>query len=455
VADELLHGADRGAAAEKVGGVAVPDAVGGRFRLKTGAPSGFDHELRESLSRERSSISAGEESAFDRRPFATFSSESPAARRGSTAIESYPVNPLDLLGSGLGVLHDLVVFALRLVRSRASLAAEILFLRKQLAFYQERKAKVHRANNATRLTMAFLSRLFDWRSALVVVRPETLIRWQRTGVRLFWRWKSRLGRPTLPQSVRDFIRQASSENPTWGEERIRDEIRTKFGLRVSPRTVRKYMLARNPPRHGLTSQSWANFLRNHASSVVAADFLTVVTVRFQLLFVLVITEIESRRILKLNVTPHPTRSWVCQQFREALPFEHPYHFVILDRDILFSPEVRTTIEHLGVRVLRTPPRAPKANAFCERLVGTLRRECLDFLIPLSENHLRRALIEFKNFYNRGRPHAALRPGVPEPSQHVPAPPTEHRHRFADDARILSIPILGGLHHDYRLVRAAA
>ncbi|MGH9463704.1 MAG: integrase core domain-containing protein, partial [Vicinamibacteria bacterium] len=179
--------------------------------------------------------------------------------------------------------------------------------------------------------------------------------------------------------------------------------------------MRKYMFRRGPRGGEYGSQTWTTFVQNHANAVVASDFLTVVTVRFKVLFVLVIMEIESRKILHVNVTPHPTRAWISQQFREAIPFEHPYRFVILDRDILFSPEVGKTIEHLGVKVLRTPPRAPKANSFCERLNRTLRRECLDFLIPLSENHLRRALFRFRDFYNRGRPHSSLGPGVPVPS----------------------------------------
>lgn len=353
------------------------------------------------------------------------------------------------------VLADFLVFALSHFRSRNALVAENLFLRKQLAFYQERKRKVHRTNDAIRLTLALLSRLFDWKSALIVVRPDTLIRWQRTAFRVYWRWKSRPGRPKLPEDVRDFIRQASRDNPTWGEERLRDELRVKFGLRVSARTVRKYMLRKDSPGGKRVSQTWATFVRNHAQAVVAADFLTVVTVRFRVLFVLVIMEIESRRILHLNVTAHPTRAWISQQFREALPFEHPYRFVILDRDILFAPEVRETIERLGVKVFQTPPRAPQANAFCERLIGTLRRECLDFLIPFSENHLRKALSQFRDFYNRGRPHASLGPGVPEPSAEVPALLTGHRHRLPDNTRIVSVPVLGGLHHDYRLLRDAA
>jgi transposase InsO family protein len=360
-----------------------------------------------------------------------------------------------LVHTWLLVLHDLLIFALNLFRSRNALVAENLFLRKQLAFYKERKAKLHRATNATRLVMALLARLFDWRAVLVVVQPDTLLRWRRLGVRLYWKWRSRLGRPRLDRRIRNFIRVASVDNPTWGEERIQNEVLLKLGVRLSARTVRKYMLRRDPRRRNPGSQTWTTFVRSHANAAFAADFLTVFTVRFQLLFVLVIMEIESRRILRVNVTPHPTSAWISQQFREALPFEHPYRFVILDRDILFSPQVRSVIEHLGVQILQTPPRAPKANAFCERLIGTLRRECLDFLIPLSENHLRRALFDYRDFYNRGRPHASLGPGFPEPSEALPVPLPERRHELPDDARIVSIPILGGLHHDYRLLRHAA
>jgi putative transposase len=178
-------------------------------------------------------------------------------------------------------LFDFARFALSHFRSRNALVAENLFLRKQLVFYQERKRKPHRVNDATRLTMALLSRLFDWKAALVVVEPETLLRWQRASVRLYWRWKSRPGRPKLPIEIRDFIRQASRENPTWGQERIRDELRVKLGISVSARTVRKYMVEPDPRRRTAGSPTWTSFVRNHAQAIVAADFLTVLTARFR------------------------------------------------------------------------------------------------------------------------------------------------------------------------------
>jgi hypothetical protein len=265
-------------------------------------------------------------------------------------------------------LGDFARFVLSHLRSPTALAAENLFLRKQLAFYRERKRKPKRTNHATRFTMALLSRLFEWRQALVVVRPETLIRWQRSAVRFYWRWKSRPGRPKLPVEIRQVIRSASRDNPTWGEERIRNEILVEFGLTLSARTVRRYMVRKDSSPRKPGSQNWTQFLRNHARAVVAADFLTVFTARFQLLFVLVIMDVHCRRILHVNLTPHPTWAWTTQQFREAISCEHPYRFVVLDRDFLFAHDVRENIENLGVDVLQTPRRAPKANAFCERLV---------------------------------------------------------------------------------------
>jgi putative transposase len=195
-------------------------------------------------------------------------------------------------------------------------------------------------------------------------------------------------------------------------------------------------------------------VRNHAQAIGARDFLISVTASFRILYVFVAMEIGSRRILHTNVTAHPTAEWTIQQFREFLAFDHPYHFVIDDRDGIFSPRLDAELKSFGVRVLNTPVRIPKANAFCERLIGTIRRECLDFLIPLSEAHLKRILREFMRHYNRGRPHSSLGPGIPEPSQaKVPAGP--HRHKLPTGYRATARPVLGGLHHEYGLEKEAA
>jgi transposase InsO family protein len=182
------------------------------------------------------------------------------------------------------------------------------------------------------------------------------------------------------------------DNPTWGERRIAAELPLKLGLRVSPRTVRRYMPkgTGGTPR-GATAHRWRTFLRNHASVLLASDFCVVVTARFRVVYVFVVMELSSRRLVHINVTSHPTAAWTLQQFREVLAEPHAYRFVLHDRDSIYAPGLDAAVTAMGVRILRTPVQAPVANAACESLLGSLRRECLDFLIPLTENHLRRLL----------------------------------------------------------------
>jgi transposase InsO family protein len=297
--------------------------------------------------------------------------------------------------------------------------------------------------------------MFPWRDALGNVKPDTFIRWHREGFRLFWRWKSKAtGRPLLPNNVRQLIRMMGAENATWGEERIADELQLKLGIRVSPRTVGKYLQSGRPVRTPDPKQRWLTFVRNHAKGIVACDFFVVVTATFRKLYVFVIMELGTRRILHQNVTAHPTAEWALQQFREALPEDHPYRFVIHDRDSIFSKDLDRGVKAMGVRILRTPVRAPKANAVCERLGGSLRRECLDFLIPVNERHLKMTVEEWRIHYNRGRPHSSLGPGVPESNmERVPA--SGHRHKLPAGYRIAKTSVLGALHHEYRLVKEAA
>jgi transposase InsO family protein len=334
------------------------------------------------------------------------------------------------------------------------LAAENLFLRKQLALFQERKVKPRRADDATRWMMATLSRMFPWRELLLNVKPDTFIRWQRKGFRLFWRWKSKTtGRRRLPKDLRQLIQQMAADNPIWGQERIANELKLKLGIRVSPCTVGKY-LRHGPVRTPDPKQRWLTFVHNHAKVMLACDFFVVVTATFRTLYVFLIMELETRRILHHNVTAHPTAEWTLQQFREALDGDHPYRYVIHDRDSIFSKGLDRDVTNLGVRVLRTPVRAPMANARCERLGGTLRRECLDFLIPLTECHLKLMLREWGLHYNRGRPHSSLGPGTPEPNQES-VPASDHRHKLPAGYRVVKKAVLGGLHHEYHLMKEAA
>jgi transposase InsO family protein len=349
-------------------------------------------------------------------------------------------------------LSRLVAFG---VRSRRALAAENLFLRKQLALFQERKVKPRTADDATRWIMATLSRLFAWRDALWNVKPDTLIRWHRKGFRLFWRWKSRpTGRPRVPKDLRQLIREMAAGNATWGEERIANELKLKLGIRVSPRTVGKYLRVGGPVRTRDPKQRWLTFVRNHAQVIAACDFFVVVTATFRTLYVFVAMDLGTRRILHQNVTAHPTAEWCAQQFREALPGGHAYRFLIHDRDSIFSKDLDKEVTAMGVRVLRTPVRAPTANAFCERFGGTLRRECLDFLIPFNERHLRLVLKTWIAHYNHARPHMRLGPGIPAASR-PPAQESAHRHRIPKGHAVRRTCVLGGLHHEYWLEELAA
>jgi len=347
------------------------------------------------------------------------------------------------------LLSDLVKGVALAFRPRRSLEAEVLFLRRQLSLYVERGVNPRRIDAATWVSLAVLSRLFDWRSALIVVRPETLIRWHRAGFRLFWRWKSRSGRPAIPMELRELIRRMARENPLWGQERIANELRIKLGLQVSPRTVRKY-LPRAPTGCPRGDQRWSTFLKNQAQAIVACDFFVTVTCGFRLIYVFVVMEHRSRRLIHCNVTAHPTALWTRQQLREALGYETRYGFLIHDRDSIFSLELDHSVGSLGLRVLRTPPRCPMANGVCERVIGTIRRECLDWLIPFSEAHLRRILKSWVAHYNRGRPHMALGPGVPDPPAGVSRSMPKSRHFLADFESVRSKAVLGGLHHEYSL-----
>ena len=334
-------------------------------------------------------------------------------------------------------------------------AAENLFLRRQLALCKERGIKPRRIDPATRVSLAVLAKLCNWREALIVLRPETLIRWHRAGWRLFWRYKSQTGRPPIPAELRALIRRMATENPLWGEERIANELLLKLGLRVSPRTVSKYMPKR-PPGRPRGDQRWSTFLRNHAKAIVACDFFVAVTATFRLLYVFVLIEHGSRRLVHFNMTQHPTAAWTLQQLREVIGCGDGYRYLLHDRDSIFARHLDESIRALGLSVLKSPPHCPKANAICERVIGTIRRECLDWLIPMSEGHLRSILKSWVEHYNRGRPHSSLGPGVPDPPQELAViRKSESRHRLAAGALVLAKSVLGGLHHEYLLATAPA
>ena len=276
-------------------------------------------------------------------------------------------------------------------RDRAALELEILALRHQLQVVNRSRPQRLRITNADRMLWVWLSKLLDgWRDVIVIVKPETVLAWHRRGFRLYWTWKSRrrLGRPGVPRDVRHLIRTMAEANPLWGAPRIHGEL-LKLGVNVSQATVAKYM-----PRHRRPpSQTWRAFLTNHVAQIAAADFFVVPTATCRLLFVLVILAHERRRVVHIAVTAHPTGAWTAQQFREAFPGDEVPQYLIRDRDSTFAG-IGPTATGMGIHEVLTAPRSPWQNAYAERLIGSIRRECLDHVIVVSETGLSRILTRY-------------------------------------------------------------
>jgi len=329
-----------------------------------------------------------------------------------------------------------------LTRTRAALVAENAFLRQQLVVLC-RQVKRPALTPADRMRLVLLARLVrGWRAALLIVPPDTLLRWHRQGFRLVWRARSASAsqRPQVSAETVAAIRRLAAEHRLWGAERIRGEL-LKLGIRVGKRTVQRHMRAARPPQPGEGGQSWAPFLRNHAPGTWACDFLQVIDLGFRSLFAFVIVDLGSRRVVHVGVTRHPTDAWVAQQLREATPFDQRPRFLIRDNDRKYGPAFDRVATGSGITILRTPIRAPRANATCERFLGSVRRECLDHILVLGEGQLRRVLREYVAYFNTARPHQGI--GQAIPSTPAPAPLSRL------SAPIVSIPVLGGLHHNYR------
>jgi putative transposase len=324
-----------------------------------------------------------------------------------------------------------------LVRPRRDLALENLALRHQLLVLNGSSRRARLAP-ADRFFWARLSRRWSsWRSALVLVQPDTVVRWHLSAWKRYWTWKSRRrhpGRPRLAPEVRALIHRLAQENPRWGSVRIRGELR-KLGYEADAETVRRYRrrARRRPP-----TQSWRTFLRNHAPHIWAADFFTVPTVRFQTLHVFFFISHGRRQLVHLNVTAYPTAEWVWRQLIQATPWAEQPRYLIRDR--CYGGAFIPRAARLGIETLLTPVQAPKANAIAERLVGTLRRECLDHFIIINERHLRRILKEYAAHYNRGRQHRSLDLVPPSGIAPVAAP---------GSGRVTARPVLGGLLYEYQ------
>jgi putative transposase len=347
-----------------------------------------------------------------------------------------------ILGSAiLRSMFELLALVLAVLRtglcSRADLLAENLLLRHQLAVLARPTRQRPEVRTRDKLLWVGARRLCrDWRRHLVLVRPATVVAWHRRGWRLVWRWRSRcpLGRPRLSPEVRDLIAAMSTDNPLWGTERIRGEL-LKLGLAVSNRSIRRYR--RRPCRP--PGQAWRTFLRNHRPRIWAADLFTVQTLTFRTLYVLLFISHDRRELVHLAVTAHPIAAWIWRQVVEATPWGRQPRYLVRDRDRVYGADFVARARGLGIGTLLTPVRAPRANAVAERVVRTVRNECLDHVIVANEAHLRALPHEFTAFYNADRPHRGLHL---EPPLAPPADTSAHA------GPIRTRPVLGGLHHAY-------
>ncbi len=319
-------------------------------------------------------------------------------------------------------------------KSKLRLEAENAVLRHQLIILRRR---LHGRVRLTNHDRWFFIQLYRWFPAilrvLTIMRPETLVRWHRAGFRRYWRWKSRRrgGRPPVETELRALIRRMSIENPLWGAPRIHGEL-LKLGFEVAQSSVAKYIVKRRVP----PSQGWRTFLRNHAPDIAAMDLFVVPSIGFDLLYALVIVRLDRRDLVWINVTTNPTAEWVARQITEAFPWDMAPGYMIRDRDRVYGTVVTRRLRAMGIRDKPIAPASPWQNGFAERLIGSIRRECLDHIIVLGEVHLRRILKSYARYYNETRTHLAL-------EKDAPLSRTVKR-----AGCILCRPVIGGLHHEY-------
>ena len=334
------------------------------------------------------------------------------------------------------ILSALLTFLMTLLRSRLALQLEIVALRHQVAVYQ-RSVSRPRLRATDRLFWVWLSRLWSgWQHALAFVQPRTVITWQRQHFRDHWRrlsQRGKPGRPTISKEVRELIRDMWRANPIWGAPRIVGELH-KLGINVAKSTVEKY----RPKRCHPSSPTWKTFLNNHVADIVACDFFPVPTATFRVLFVFIMLAHERRRIMHFDIAEHPTAQWTAQQIVEAFPWESAPRYLLRDRDALYSAAFQQRIKHMGSKEVKIAPRSPWQNPYCERLIGSIRREGLDHVIVLNDRHLRRVLSAYITYYHRFRTHLFLKMDCPHPRAVEPP----------EIGGVMVVPEVGGLHHHY-------
>jgi putative transposase len=327
-------------------------------------------------------------------------------------------------------------------RGRRNIVLENLALRQQLTVLKRRRPRPI-LGLFDKLFWVVARRIWSgWKQTLIIVTPETVVRWHRAGFRLYWKLiskvRTRVGRKQAPKEVRELIFRMVVENPTWGAPRIHGEL-LMLGFDLSARTISRWM--KRAPRDLEPAKRWLAFLRNHREAIAAMDFFTVPTISFGVLYCFFVISHGRRRTVHFNVTKHPTSLWVVQQLREAFPFGSAPRFLIFDRDSKYGLEVPTAVRSLGMSPVRTSFESPWQNGVTERWIGSCRHDLLDHIIALNERHLKRLVCEYVRYYHADRTHLGLGKRTPDGRIHSAA-----------SGRILSHDRLGGLHHRY--VRAA-
>ncbi|NNE36600.1 MAG: transposase [Rhodothermales bacterium] len=337
----------------------------------------------------------------------------------------------------LGILAQTLRSSLR---SQHELALENLVLRQQVATLKHGNPRP-RLTDSDRLFWVLVSRIWPkWRSALHIVQPATVVRWHRQGFRYYWRWKSRRrGRPKIDPEIRALLRRMCRANPLWGAPRIHGGL-LKLEISVCEATVSTYMIRRSS---GPPSQTCRTFLENHAKDLIALDFFTVPTAAFRVLFVLVILSHDRRRILHFNATAHPTAQWTARQLLDACGADEEPRYLIRDRDAIYGEVFHRQAAALQITEVPTAPKSPWQNPYAERVIGSIRRECLDNVIVLGERHLNRVLSSYAGYYHTVRTHISLEKDAPygRPIE----PPA--------NGRVVEFPCVGGLHHEYSRMAA--
>jgi len=330
-----------------------------------------------------------------------------------------------------------------LARSKPELIAENALLRQQLIILK-RQVKRPRCTKTDRILLVLLARLVrTWQQTLLIVQPETLLRWHRELFRLYWKRRSKASshQPKVAAETISLIREMAKENRLWGAERIRGEL-LKLGLRVCKRTIQKYM--RTVRTHRPRGQKWATFLHNHAGQIWACDFLQITDLFFRPLFAFFLIELKSRKVIHVGVTRSPTDVWVAQQLREATPYGQAPKYLIRDNDNKFGSCFARVATTSAIEILTTPVHAPRANAVCERFLRSVRQECLDHLLILQEKQLQRVLNAYVAYFNQARPHQGIQQQLPDSFGSSRSTPHE-------GTKVVAVPILAGLHHDYQKV----